>query len=173
MSTLISGRSDSRTEEAEPESWTASWRSQRQSRVDIGILSLTVVAFGVTADLPGIVAGLILALSWRVLPNVAVFAAGIIALVALVPSEASLVMKGLPVIALSGLVCTTTISEDYVRDSAVVFGLWAVLSALLLVSWTLSESLWITAIILIGLAGTGFIGIAVFGLKQLGALDNE
>lgn len=175
MSTIFSGSgsSESRTDEADTESWPSSWRRQRQSRLDLGILGGTIVAFGVAADLPGIAAGLILAVSWRVLPNVAVFAAGVIALVAVLPAEASLVTKGLPVLALSALLYTTTISEDHLRDSGVVLGVWVILGALLLATWTLSASLWITAIVLVGLAGAGFIGIAVFGLKQLGVLEHE
>lgn len=173
MSRTLQGRSKSGTDDGQENPWPALLREQRQSRVDGGILLLVVVTFGVTAGLPGIATGLVLAGSWFVFPNVAVFAAGVIALVAVIPSDAAILTKGLAFAALSGLLLTTTISDDRLRDRGAILGAWAVLGLALLASWILSEALWISAAVLSGAAIAGFTGITVFELKQLGALEDE
>ena len=150
-------------------SWSPEWRS----RADLVVLAAVVGAFGVVAGLPGVAVGVGLALGWVVLPNVAVFAAGVVAATALVPDGAALPTAVPPVGALAGLLCTSTVSDDRIRDVGAVLGAWTALTAVVFGVYVTTDALWLAALALAAVGGVGFISVDLFGLNQSGLPDDE
>lgn len=150
-----------------------SWSSEWRSRADIIVLVAVVGAFGVVAGFPGVAVSIGLALGWVVLPNVVVFAAGVVTASALVPDGAPLLNSALPIGALGGLLCTSTISDDRVRDIRAVLAAWAGLTVVVFGVYLTTDALWLAALALAAVGGVGFISVDLFGLNQSGLLDDE
>lgn len=173
MSVPTADRPDPDGADERSERRVQSWSDQWRSRADIGVLVLVAAAFGLSAGVAGLAVGFGLALAWLVLPNVAVFTAGVIALVALVPGDASLLSKALPVGALTALAVTTTLSGDRLRDGAATLTVGAVLTTLVVGVHAASGSLWVGGIALGLVAVAGFVGMTVYELRQRGVFDDE
>lgn len=130
-------------------------------------------AFWVAAGVPGAVVTALLVVGWLVLPNVAVFVAGVIALAALVPPDTSLATGALPVGALVVLLVTTTVTDSRLRDGVAVL---VVLVALLAVGasvYSFTGSLWpaLAAVVLGSTAG--FVSLDLTALSRFGTITDE
>lgn len=145
------------------------WRSRR----DPLVLAFVGVTFWAAGGLPGLGAAALLAVTWTVLPNVAVFVAGQIALVALVPAEASLATKALPAAALVGLLATTTGTDEFRGDTLALLGTLAVLLLVAFVAYSLSGLIWLTVAAVIVASVVGFVTLDLIALTRLGERIDE
>jgi len=148
------------------------WRDERwRSGVDLVVLGLVGIALWLVAGVGGVVATVLLALAWVVLPNVAVFVLGLIAVGALVPAEAPTASVALPVIAVSGLLLTATVTGDRLRDPLAVVLALAVFGNVAIVVYRLSSLVWVTALAVLLAGAVGFVSLDLIALSAFGGTD--
>ncbi|WP_436932588.1 hypothetical protein [Halosimplex halobium] len=145
-----------------------SWPPSREAQTDLLVIGVVTIILGWMAGPLGIVAGILLAGLWTVLPNVVVFAAGQVVVIALVPGEPIAVTNLLPVVILGGLLITTGVSDTRVRDGTLMLGIWIAIGGVIGAVYLWTETLWVTAVGLLAIAMAGFISLAIHSYRQVG-----
>ncbi|WP_459191549.1 hypothetical protein [Halosimplex sp. J119] len=166
MSRATTRTTDDRGEsEATNIDWTdGRWRSG----VDALVLIAVGAAFWWVAGIPGVVATAALAVAWFVLPNVAVFVAGVVATAALVPEETPRLSVALPLVALGGLLLTSTITGDRLRDPLTVLLALALVGAVAVAAYTLTNVLWMAVVAVLVASAAGFVSLDLIALSEFG-----
>ncbi|QLH81349.1 hypothetical protein [Halosimplex pelagicum] len=165
---------DTRSERTDKRSATPSWADDRwRSGADLVVFAAVGAAFWWVAGVPGVAVTVLLALAWVVLPNVAVFVIGQFAVVALVPSEAALASTALPMVALGGLLVTTTITGSRLRDALAVVVSLALVGAVAAVTYGLTGILWLAVLGVLLASAVGFVSLDLIALSEFGETDES
>ncbi|MFC7140586.1 hypothetical protein ACFQMA_12210 [Halosimplex aquaticum] len=145
--------------------WTdGRWRSW----VDALVLVAVGAAFWLVAGATGVAAAGALALAWLVSPNVAVFVAGVVATVALVPEGAPRSSTVLPLAPLGGLLLTATITGDRLRDPLAVIIAFALVGAVAAAAYSLTNVLWVAVVAVLVASAAGFVSLDLIALSEFG-----
>ncbi|WP_135366265.1 hypothetical protein [Halosimplex halophilum] len=153
---------------------SSGWADDRwRSGIDLLVFAVVGGWLWLVAGVPGVAATVLLALAWVVLPNVAVFAAGQIAVVALVPAETPLTTTAVPVVALAGLLVTTTVTAHRVRDAFAVVVALALVGALAAGTYALAGSLWVAVLAVLLASAAGFVSLDLIALSEFGDPDES
>jgi len=154
----------------------AGWRSP----VDLLGLAATVAAFWFVADVPGALAGGALVLAYLFVPPVAVFAAGIVAVAALVPPGSPAEVVVIPLAPLTVLLLTTPTGSTGLTGSTgtgrlrlgVVFvGTGLALAGVVALALALTDTLWLAGLALLLAGAAGHVSVDLMTLSGVGATD--
>lgn len=143
----------------------SSWTDDRwRSKVDLLVLIAVGAAFWLVAGIPGLSVTVVLGAAWVILPNVAVFVAGVVAVAALVP-DAPLELTVPPIVALSGLLLTTTLTGDRLRDSLATLVALALVGAVALAAYSLTGTVWVAVVAVLVASAAGFVSLDLIALS--------
>jgi len=131
------------------------WRSP----LDLPVLAVLAWSLWRVGDVSGLAVGAALALSWLLVSNVAVFAAGVVALTALVPGDAPPEVLVVPAVALTGLLVTTSGGTGRIRETLVLLATWGVLSGAAVVVFAGTNEVWIAGVCVLVLAIAGYVSL--------------
>jgi len=148
------------------------WRDDAwRSPVDLLVLAAVVWSFGVVAGQQGYLAGGALVITWLLVPPVAVFAAGSIALVAVVPAGTPVEVLAVPASALAGLLLTTRTGGGRLRNGVVLVGAWLALGAVAWGSYALTGAIWLAGVALLLAGAAGSVTLDIMSLSRLRTSD--
>lgn len=150
------------------------WRRDTwRSPLDAVALLAVVGSFWVVAGTDGLVVGAALVVLWYLLPTIAVFAAGAVALVGLVPSESPMNAVGIPAIALSGLLLSNILGTGSARDLGTLVAAGVVVGGLGGVTLVGTDAAWMSGLVLLITTAAGYVAIDILALSRLRSIIHE